>query len=583
MSVLRINKKPRILKRCLALCVAIALLLAVPARVNAAEEVSVEEMKSALNALKDVLSNAAASMSTGTEPVPTETAAPTGTEPASTEAASASTETEGSSETAVPTQLDYLNKSQTLVDYILNLNWKKPYLRKDLLDYVVTFTSCVQQSSQLQESAHRTQNSITACADLEQETREDLVSAVQTFNDSLNNCPFDELATNLTAAEQPASYLGNEKLTAYSNSLVQSDEALKQYDALLDLLPDWLETKKRVDEIEGSINGASRDRLAPAGNEFASVKLLQALCEEKNAIVGALKIYSEMSAGEQNALRARIEALPTQMERTLTECLAESVREGRTQSLIQNDLKNQLGNVEGKLLLVYIALAVAAVGLILGIAVLIISLDKARVSALKAQELEQMFVAKADNLNTNQDKLSKQLEEVYTRQDKLDKRIEQLSVDMAAPSAAEQELAELKRIMLHMQTELSKPTVLPVQKKILKKEKVDPVPVPVGRLHLNYNAVAPTMSLLESREDGAYVCYSDMTIAPAVLHQINTGGSWQNTGILYLFDLVLNGSVVTPAQMGGSFYEITEVIERAAVSENNQIIKKGKLRIQKRA
>lgn len=567
MSVLRINKKPRILKRCIALCVAMTLLLTMPVRVDAEEGVSVQAMTDAFNALQAALTKAAASMSAGTESVPAVT------EPVPTEPESVPTET------AVPTQMDNLKQSQTLVNNILgNPSLIQTYLRKDFLDYVVTFTSSVQASIQLQESAHQTQNGIAACAGLEQEARENLGSAVQKFEDCLNDCPFDELVTNLTAVEQNASFLGNEKLTAYSNSLVQGDEALKQYDALLRLLPDWLETKQRVDEIEGSINDVSKDHLAPTENEIASVKLLQALYEEKNAIVRELKIYSEMSTEEQAALRTRIEGFPAQMERTLTECLTESVQESQMQTLLQNDLKNQLGNVEGKLLFVYIALAVAAVALILGIAVLIISLDKAKASALKTQKLEQVFMNKANSLYTSQNKLSKQFEQMYTQQDRLGKRIEQLSVDMAAPSAAEQELAELKRIMARMQEERPKPIVLSGQKE----EKVDPVSVPVGRLHLNYNAVAPAMSLLEPREDGAYVRYSDMTIAPSVLHQINTAGSWQNTGVLYLFDLVLNGSVVTPAQMGGSFYEITEVIERAAVSEHNHITKKGKLRVQKR-
>ena len=561
MSVLRINKGKRFLKQCIAFCVVLALALAAPITTGAtaAETVTAQDMTDALNALQQELSMAAMavnpSLPEATEEVPGE---------AESSAAGITPET----------QIDMLYRCQELANNVIikiNSN-QRSYLRKDLLEYVQFFTSCMRRSTQLQTCASAIQSKITSCTDLEQEAQQSLLTAVQTVADPLKDCPFGELADNLAAAEQWTAGINREQVDAWSNSLGDNEQLQNRYDTLIALLPDWTEAKQTLDQIEAILDNYSGENYVLKGEAAtAAAKELQTLCDEKNLIVEMMKQYADGSDANQDALSEQIADLCGRMDSVVAECLAECVQENRTQAFVQKDLTKRVSDLERKVLFAYIALIVAAASLVLGIAALVFGLNKSRVKAL--EQKTHVIQRKADEFE------QKQRDDAQ----RLNKRIEQLSLDMVKPIAAEREIAELKRIIERMckeqesRTNNSNISNMPIE------AVMDNTPKPMGYLHLNYNSVAPQMSLFEQKESGKYVLYSDETIAPVALPQTNTADGWVRSGLCYLFDLEYNNRVVQPDELGDSYYEIMEVAKRAKVEDRKKLVQKGILRIQKRS
>lgn len=556
MNVTQINKGQRFLQQIVALWMIVVLLVATPITAGAVDEVTAQEMVYALETLQQELSAATKvvdSFSEAPDTVPKET-------------------NEGLTEIDISAaQDDLLNQCQLLVSSVIEkINGKqRVYLHRDLLEYVEKFSSCIRVITQTRDFASQIKANITACKGLGEELQQSLLSAVRITADSMDDWPFGELADNLNVAEQWTCVINYEQVDIWRNSLQQQDEVMrKQYNALIALLPDLAKAKQTLDKVEAVLSGESgKNSISGGGALTTSVNTLQVLCNEKKVIVEDLMQYADKGPEEQAALLERVENLCGRIDPALAECLAESVQENRTLSFTQRGLKNQIGNLEGKLLFLYIALGLAAISLVLGIAALLVGLNKSKVITLEK------------NILKIEQQVQNDTEKLYTTQKKLDKRIEQISLDMGKPTAAEQDIAELKRIVEGMHRELVKLT--DNSRKKQEYEKTDDGLKPVDALHLDYNAVAPKMSLLLPDEKGEYLRYSDNSIAPAVLHQTNTVGSWQSMGLLYLFDLEWNGSVVNPTSLGDSYYEIIEVAQRAEFLEKNSVAKKGKLRIRK--
>lgn len=539
MSVLRRNKGKRFLKQCIAFCVVLALALAAPitAGATAAEAVTAQEMTDALYALQQEFSAA---------------------------------------DITPETQTDMLYRCQELTSNVIEkINERQQsYLRRDLLEYVQFFTACMRRSAQLQVCASAMQSQITSCADLEQDAQQSLLTAVQTVADPLKDCPFGELADNLIAAEQWTTSVNREQVDAWSNSLVDLEQLQNRYDTLIALLPDWTEAKLTLDRIEDILGDYSGENHVLKGEAAtAAAKVLQTLCDEKNLIAEMMKQYADGSDENQNALPEQIKALCGRMDSVVVECLAESVQENRIQAVTQKNLANRVSDLEGKVLFAYIALAVAGLSLVLGIAALVIGLNKSRVKALeqKTREIQQ-------KAGETEQKYRQDMNQLICNQNNLNKRIEQLSLDMVRPGAAEREIAELKRIVERMREGRERGADNKPGEAM-----VDKTPKPVGCLHLNYNSVAPQMSLFEQKESGKYVLYSDETIAPADLPQTNTARGWGSSGLCYLFDLEYNNRVIQPAELGDSYYDIVDVVKRAKVEDRKRLAQKGILRIQKRS
>lgn len=539
MSVLRRNKGKRFLKQCIAFCVVLALALAAPitAGATAAEAVTAQEMTDALYALQQEFSAA---------------------------------------DITPETQTDMLYRCQELTSNVIEkINERQQsYLRRDLLEYVQFFTACMRRSAQLQVCASAMQSQITSCADLEQDAQQSLLTAVQTVADPLKDCPFGELADNLIAAEQWTTIVNREQVDAWSNSLADLEQLQNRYDTLIALLPDWTEAKLTLDRIEDILGDYSGENHVLKGEAAtAAAKVLQTLCDEKNLIAEMMKQYADGSDENQNALPEQIKALCGRMDSVVVECLAESVQENRIQAVTQKNLTNRVSDLEGKVLFAYIALAVAGLSLVLGIAALVIGLNKSRVKVLeqKTREIQQ-------KAGETEQKYRQDMKQLVSNQNNLNKRIEQLSLDMVRPGAAEREIAELKRIVERMREGRERGADNKPGEAM-----VDNTPKPVGCLHLNYNSVAPQMSLFEQKESGKYVLYSDETIAPADLPQTNTARGWGSSGLCYLFDLEYNNRVIQPAELGDSYYDIVDVVKRAKVEDRKRLAQKGILRIQKRS
>lgn len=539
MSVLRRNKGKRFLKQCIAFCVVLALALAAPitAGATAAEAVTAQEMTDALYALQQEFSAA---------------------------------------DITPETQTDMLYRCQELTSNVIEkINERQQsYLRRDLLEYVQFFTACMRRSAQLQVCTSAMQSQITSCADLEQDAQQSLLTAVQTVADPLKDCPFGELADNLIAAEQWTTSVNREQVDAWSYSLADLEQLQNRYDTLIALLPDWTEAKLTLDQIEDILGDYSGENHVLKGEAAtAAAKVLQTLCDEKNLIAEMMKQYADGSDENQNALPEQIKALCGRMDSVVVECLAESVQENRIQAVTQKNLTNRVSDLEGKVLFAYIALAVAGLSLVLGIAALVIGLNKSRVKVLeqKTREIQQ-------KAGETEQKYRQDMKQLVSNQNNLNKRIEQLSLDMVRPGAAEREIAELKRIVERMREGRERGADNKPGEAM-----VDNTPKPVGCLHLNYNSVAPQMSLFEQKESGKYVLYSDETIAPADLPQTNTARGWGSSGLCYLFDLEYNNRVIQPAELGDSYYDIVDVVKRAKVEDRKRLAQKGILRIQKRS
>lgn len=517
MSVLRIKKGTRFLKRCIALCAVLALVLAAPiaAGAGAVNEVTAQQMQDALSALNRELSTAA--------------------------------ETHETQDGALSRCQDLITGAIGKIDA-----HQQSYLREDLLEYVELFTSCMRKSADLQSAASAMEGEIASCTALGQEVQQSLMDAVQAS--AATDSPFGELESNLMAAEQWTSGISREQADAWLAALSGAEQTQSRYHALIALLPDWAEAKQTLDRFEGALGGSN-----------AQTDALQTLCDEKNSIVERVKQYPAESDENQDALLEQMETFRGRMDAALAECLAGSVQENRTQALAQEDLTNRVGALEGTLLLLYIALGVAGVSLVLGIVALAVGLNKSRVKALERQALEAEQERRSD------------AENLYGNQDKLNRRIEQLSMDMVRPGAAERDVAELKRIIENMRREYAAAAARSVG------AAPESTARQVGRLHLNYNAVAPELSLLQQTETGEYVLYSDDTIEPDEMPQTNTAGGWVGSGLCSLFELEWNGAVVRPADLGESFYEITKVLKRATVADRKKVVEKGLLSIRKRS
>lgn len=231
-------------------------------------------------------------------------------------------------------------------------------------------------------------------------------------------------------------------------------------------------------------------------------------------------------------------------------------------------LQEEVREANRKFILVYIGLAVAAVGLLMSIVAMVFAVRKP-----KAEPVDLSFAASRADVEA----LHRQNQVLNQQYSLLEKKISQnpLGADMEVlarrlgaverhVSDMENGLTQSKHQEILSQTSVQKPAGIQGEKPALR-----------GYLHLNYQSLSPELSVLTPNQDGEYALYEDGTLLPREplqgrLQQINGLSGWKASGLLYLFNPQLDGVECTGTTLPESqnYYKLGQVLRQAQVRGN---------------
>lgn len=242
------------------------------------------------------------------------------------------------------------------------------------------------------------------------------------------------------------------------------------------------------------------------------------------------------------------------------------------------DLENAQAEYAKKMVLVYIALGLGAVGILIGVvALVLVYMNRSDEPPIDVSKLATRETA--ERLD-KQNKILKQ--EVQLQDQKLDEQIRQLKYQQEALKA------ELERIQKTAQAPVvpnPSPAFAPVPQ-------LEPVKMArkVGYLKLEYQSIAPTASFLQNtNQESEYVLYDDDTVefVNACPDAINHLSGWNSSGMLYLFNPVLGGVEMHAENclQYSDYYLALATIRRAKVRQitggNYVLAEKGSVEMKK--
>ena len=320
---------------------------------------------------------------------------------------------------------------------------------------------------------------------------------------------------------------------------------------ILNYYPEYLRTKAGADYIRGrleKIPGEAEQPLTSTG-----------IFDEQLAIDTVLEDFFHAEPEVQKNLLANMKTLADDTDAYGVDIAVQAVQANReTQQSLVALQEQVLRGDAGSKLLGLIGTALGGVSVVLGILAMVFGL-RSRTEAEPVDLSATASRADAEALSQQNRILRDNLEKMEDRVDALGAQLDQLTSRPApVPGNAETKSAEEAK---------EKTGKEPA--KVSHRE-----PIAVGTLKLDYQSIAPDNSFLRRDPDGDYVLYDDGTISPNgnVLGKMNQMNGWAGSGLLYLFNVSMDGREYSSASLENArgYYIAKTVPRRAKVAEAGQ-------------
>lgn len=320
---------------------------------------------------------------------------------------------------------------------------------------------------------------------------------------------------------------------------------------ILNYYPEYLRTKAGADYIRGrleKIPGEAEQPLTSTG-----------IFDQQSAIDTVLADFFHAEPEVQKNLLANMKTLADDTDAYGVDIAVQAVQANReTQQNLVALQEQVLRGDAGSKLLGLIGTALGGVSVVLGILAMVFGL-RSRTEAEPVDLSATASRADAEALSQQNRILRDNLEKMEDRVDALGAQLDQLTSRPApVPGNAETKSAEEAK---------EKTGKEPA--KVSHRE-----PIAVGTLKLDYQSIAPDNSFLRRDPDGDYVLYDDGTISPNgnVLGKMNQMNGWAGSGLLYLFNVSMDGREYSSASLENArgYYIAKTVPRRAMVAEAGQ-------------
>lgn len=289
---------------------------------------------------------------------------------------------------------------------------------------------------------------------------------------------------------------------------------------------------------------------------------LSGITQEPALPVDTTDLDSQIQLAEQ--IRITLDAYP----QVLSNLSAQAVDQ---QSQFQT-LRDQLLSGNNKLLLIYLALAMAGFGIVMSIVATVFSLRKP-----KADPVDLSFTASRADVEA----LQQQNQTLHRQYTLLDNKIKQLPQNNGTADMSASILTALEARVSNMESQLS---TLKGQGSNSNSDSSDTpikpsrnVPKPAIKcyLRLNFQSLSPDLSVLIPDSNGEYALYEDGSVLPreplqGVLKQINSLAGWTASGVLYVFTPQLDGVEYNSGNLpdSGNYYKVGKVVRPAMARAN---------------
>ncbi len=352
---------------------------------------------------------------------------------------------------------------------------------------------------------------------------------------------------------------------SYYSAVIALDTAVANCDEILDLYQKaWKELHKLQDYVE------KQDKSSSAAALFSEMVIRWYEQEDK------LETYFQLTPEEQPALLLAYEQLRQEIEVfPLLAALTNSSTVKKQESQMA-DLTAQVEDLSGKLVFSYIALGIAAFAILMGIVAAVFALRKP-----KGQDHPDWA-----SLATRDDVIA-----LSNQQSTLRNQIGMLERKSQGKGQIDaDELVKIQNELKQLQASLEAKTKgIQQAAAVSQTPPPPPPPKPICELELHYSPISPANSYMSKTSNGQYELWADMTVTtkPIWKGQMNSLMGWRESGLLYLYDPVINGVCLNMSRdsLPIGYYEIDEIIAPASVTEsmaNNYLLRqRGQVRMRK--
>lgn len=320
---------------------------------------------------------------------------------------------------------------------------------------------------------------------------------------------------------------------------------------ILNYYPEYLRTKAGADYIRGrleKIPGEADPSLTSTG-----------IFDQQSAIDMVLADFFHAEPEVQKNLLANMKTLADDTDAYGVDIAVQAVQANReTQQNLVALQEQVLQGDAGSKLLGLIGTALGGVSVVLGILAMVFGL-RSRTEAEPVDLSATASRADAEALSQQNRILRDNLEKMEDRVDALGAQLDQLT-SRPTPVPGNTETKSAEEAKEKTEKESSKAS---------RRE-----PIAIGTLKLDYQSIAPDNSFLRRDPDGDYVLYDDGTISPNgnVLGKMNQMNGWAGSGLLYLFNVSMDGREYSSASLENArgYYIAKTVPRRAMVAEAGQ-------------
>lgn len=320
---------------------------------------------------------------------------------------------------------------------------------------------------------------------------------------------------------------------------------------ILNYYPEYHRTEASVKYI--------RSRLEKVSGEAEQPLTSTGIFDQQSAIDTVLADFFHAEPEVQKNLLANMKTLADDTDAYGVDIAVQAVQANReTQQNLAALQEQVLQGDAGSKLLGLIGTALGGVSVVLGILAMVFGL-RSRTEVEPVDLSATASRADAEALSQQNRILRDNLEKMEDRVDALGAQLDQLTSRPAPlPGNAETKSAEEAK-----EKNGKEPA------KVSHRE-----PIAVGMLKLDYQSIAPDNSFLRRDPDGDYVLYDDGTISPNgnVLGKMNQMNGWAGSGLLYLFNVSMDGREYSSASLENArgYYIAKTVPRRAKVAEAGQ-------------
>lgn len=320
---------------------------------------------------------------------------------------------------------------------------------------------------------------------------------------------------------------------------------------ILNYYEEYDRTKSSVEYIHSRLEKVSGEAEQPLTST--------GIFDEQLAIEEVLKDFFHAEPEQQKMLLANMKTLAENTDAYGVDIAVEAVQANReTQQNLAALQEQVLRGDAGSKLLGLIGTALGGVSVVLGILAMVFGL-RSRTEVEPVDLSATASRADAEALSQQNRILRDNLEKMEDRVDALGAQLDQLTSRPApVPGNTETKSAEEAKGKTGQESA-----------KVSHRE-----PIAVGTLKLDYQSIAPDNSFLRRDPDGDYVLYDDGTISPNgnVLGKMNQMNGWAGSGLLYLFNVSMDGREYSSASLENArgYYIAKTVPRRAKVEEAGQ-------------